>query len=236
MAFFAILRKSASSLALTASRLARANKNNQSAVFSASSHLNWKLTLGSFVPDFDFSSATETKKCSSNYESLLEAFDSEIKRDRVEETPSEFTFKIEDDNGEVSVVLTKEFQGELVEVSSGIEYVYDERFMNYPCFSVIISKQGGLALEFYCSYLDDAISIIDVTVGTKENLDEGCHLDLDFKNLDVDLQKALLKYLEIRGIEPSIFDFMCKCIINKYTQRNLTEMKKIMKNFIEGFG
>ncbi|KAK2637381.1 hypothetical protein Ddye_032173 [Dipteronia dyeriana] len=82
----------------------------------------------------------------------------------VEETPNEFTCKMEDDNGYVSVLFTKEFQGELV-------YVYDdridERFTDYPSFTLTISKHGGLALEFDCSYLDDAVSIIYVTVGTK---------------------------------------------------------------------
>ncbi|KAK4836092.1 hypothetical protein QYF36_018435 [Acer negundo] len=79
MAFSAIFRKSAYSLVPTASRLARANKNFCSAVFYTSSHLNRKPSLGSFVPGFEFSSATETKNCSFN-ESLLQAIESEFKR------------------------------------------------------------------------------------------------------------------------------------------------------------
>ncbi|TXG49851.1 hypothetical protein EZV62_025726 [Acer yangbiense] len=137
MAFSAILRKSASSLVPTATQLARANINFYSAVFSASSHLNRKPTLCSFVPDFDFSLATETKKCSSN-ESLLQAIDSEFKR----------------------------------------------------------------------------IGHTDLDVDENENL-----------------KKAFEKYLEVRGIKPSNIEFIFKCISNKYTQINLTVLKKI-KSFI----
>ncbi|TXG49853.1 hypothetical protein EZV62_025728 [Acer yangbiense] len=126
MAFCAILRKSASSLALTASRHARANINCFSAVFTASRHLNWKPTLGSFVPDFEFSSATDTKNYSSN-ESLHQAIDLEIKHidHHVEETQSEFTFKLNrgfEEDGSVNVELTKEFQDDGYYQDSGHDY------------------------------------------------------------------------------------------------------------------
>ncbi|TXG49847.1 hypothetical protein EZV62_025722 [Acer yangbiense] len=178
MAFSAILRKSASSLVPTESRLARANRNLYTAVFSASSHLNQKPSLGSFVPDFEFSSATETKKCSSN-ESLLQSIESELKRiGHVEETPSEFTFELNRDfnkDGRANAIMTKKFKGELVKVSS--------------------------------SYLSQS-------------------------DLDENLKKAFQKYLEVRGIKPSIIEYSFKCIRNKYTQINLMVLKKI-KNFIE---
>ncbi|KAK1571199.1 hypothetical protein Q3G72_013249 [Acer saccharum] len=231
MAFCAILCKSASSLALTASRLTQANRNYHSAVFSASSHLNRKPTLGSFVPDFDFSSAAETKKCSSN-ESLLQAIDSEFKRiGHVEESPSEFTFELNRDFnkwGRSYVVLTKKFQGELVQVCSG--YFYVPHF-DFEDFTVTISKHGGSLLHFDCSYTPDGISIWHITVH-----DGGQYLELlKKKNLELDLdenlKKAFQKYLEVRGIKPSGIEFIFKCISNKYTQINLTVLKKI-KNFI----
>ncbi|KAK2635344.1 hypothetical protein Ddye_030136 [Dipteronia dyeriana] len=235
MAFSAILRKSASSLGPTASRLTRANRNFYSAVFSASSHLNRKPSLGSFVPNFEFSSASETKNCSSN-ESLLQAIESELKRiGHVEETPSEFTFELNRDfnkGGRAYVVLTKEFQGELVQIFSG--YMYFPH-IDFEDFTVTISKHGGSSLDFNCSYTPDGISISDITVD-HGNRYFGLYLDVDESDLDVDenekLKKAFQKYLEVRGIKPSYIEFIFKCISNKYTQINLTVLKKI-KNFIE---
>ncbi|KAK1571422.1 hypothetical protein Q3G72_016731 [Acer saccharum] len=233
MAFSAILRKSASSLALTASRHAQANRNYFSAVFTASSHLNWKPTLGSFVPDFEFSSATETKNYSSN-ESLLQAIDSEIKRidHHVEETPSEFTVKLKKDfnKGRIRLKLTKEFEGELVEVFPGdIDMYYSHQSFKHTYFTVCISKHGGLRLQLDCSYTPDGILISDIRV-FERYLYHQCYRDIEL-DLDDNIKKAFQKFLEVRGIKPSIVDFMYKCINKKDTQRKLEVLKKI-KNFI----
>ncbi|TXG49852.1 hypothetical protein EZV62_025727 [Acer yangbiense] len=174
MAFCAILRKSASSLALTASRHTGANRNYFSAVFTGSSgHLNRKSTLGSFVPDFDFSSATETKKCSSINESLLQAIDSKIKcandYDHVEETPNEFTMKF-GDSDPIDIVLTREYQDELVEVSSPVHDYRENPVMDWYRRSLYVDiSMGGFSLEFecYCTS-DNAISIQKISILSSE--------------------------------------------------------------------
>ncbi|TXG49856.1 hypothetical protein EZV62_025731 [Acer yangbiense] len=128
-------------------------------------------TLGSFVPDFEFSSTAETKKCSSN-ESLLQAIDLELKRiGHVEETPSEFTFELNRDfnkGGRAYVELTKEFQGELVQVASGQIFVPQSHRFEFRDFTITISKHGGSHLgshlHFDCSYTPDGISILHITV------------------------------------------------------------------------
>ncbi|KAK3231423.1 hypothetical protein Dsin_003304 [Dipteronia sinensis] len=175
MAFCAILRKSASSLALTASRHAGANRNYFSAVFTASScHLNRKSTLGSFVPDFDFSSATETKECSSINESLLQAIDSKIKcaddHDLVEETPNEFTMKI-GDSDPMYIVLTREYQDELVEVSSHVEDYLEKTAKGWYTRSLYVNiSKGGFSLEFECDCTsDNAISIQKISILSSVN-------------------------------------------------------------------
>ncbi|KAK1572053.1 hypothetical protein Q3G72_026931 [Acer saccharum] len=245
MAFSAILRKSASSLALTASRLTKANRNYHSAVSSASSHLNRKPTLGSFVPDFEFSSATETKKCSSNIESLLQlAIDSEIMflddHDSVEEPPSEFTLKIEDTHrnehttkydvvlareywGELHttkyhVVLTREYRGELVEISSHIsDHLIGKDGMSLD-LHVTIKNHGGSSLKFGCRGTSDAISIWKMNIinseilkdSTEFSTDEQFQIRVICNDIDENLNEAFLEYLEIRGIKPSIVDFLIK--------------------------
>ncbi|TXG49850.1 hypothetical protein EZV62_025725 [Acer yangbiense] len=219
MAFYAILRKLASSLALTASRLAKANRNYHSAVSSASSHLNRKPTLGSFVPDFEFSSATETKKCSSNIESLLQlAIDSEIKflddHDSVEKPQSEFTLKIEDSAPEHHVVLTREYRGELVEVSGYIRDFTIGKYREELC--VTISNNSESSLKFDCFSTSDAISIWRMGIINSENSKDYWPLydgdDVaEFDDTNENMKKAFFEYLEIRGIKPSIVDFMIKC-------------------------
>ncbi|KAK4835461.1 hypothetical protein QYF36_010054 [Acer negundo] len=215
-------------------------------------------TLGSFVPDFEFSSAAGTKKCSSN-ESLLQAIDSELKRiGHVEETPSEFSFELNRDfnkGGRAYVELTKEFQGELVRLASGYIFGPQSQRFEFEDFTVTISKHGGSRcgsrLQFDCSYTLDGISISNITVvdggqylefeldmdeNENENVDGDQYLELELdedENVDENknLKKALQKYLEVRGIKPSNIEFIFKCISNKYTQINLTVLKK-MKNFI----
>lgn len=78
MAFSSFIRKSASSLAPMATRFIRVSKSYHPVIFATSNNLCQKLTLSPFVPQLYFSSATETKKPSSD-ESLLRVIDSEIK-------------------------------------------------------------------------------------------------------------------------------------------------------------
>ncbi|KAK1572535.1 hypothetical protein Q3G72_034207 [Acer saccharum] len=195
MAFCAILRKSASSLAL------------------ASSHLNRKPTLGSFVPDFEFSSATETKKCSSNIESLLQlAINSEINAP------------------EHHVVLTREYRGELVEVLGYIRsYTTGE---DRTDLFVTISNNGESFLKFQCFCTSDSISIRRIgIINSKYLKDDWPYNDgddvVEFDNMDEssymdeNLKKAFFEYLEIRGIKPSIVDFMIKCYRHKKAIKNV---------------
>ncbi|TXG49917.1 hypothetical protein EZV62_025792 [Acer yangbiense] len=171
------------------------------------------------------SSATETEKCSSN-ESLLQAIDSEFKRIvHVEGTPSQFTFELNRDfnkGGRASIVLTKEFQGELVRVVSG--YFYVPHF-DFEDLTVTISKHRGSSLHFNCSYTPDEISISDITVHDR---DQNLEIDLDVDENE-NKKKVFQKYLEVRGIKPSNIGFIFKCISNNYIK--LIVLKKI-KNFI----
>ncbi|KAK1570514.1 hypothetical protein Q3G72_002966 [Acer saccharum] len=143
------------------------------------------------------SSATETEKCSSN-ESLLQAIDSEFKRIvHVEETPNQFTFELNRDfnkGGRASIELTKEFQGELVQVVSG--YFYDLHF-DLKDLTVTISKHRGSSLTFNCYYTPDEISISDITVHDRHQYLE-IDLDVD-ENVDKNenLKKVFQKYLEV---------------------------------------
>ncbi|TXG49840.1 hypothetical protein EZV62_025715 [Acer yangbiense] len=345
MAFSAILRKSAYSLVPTASRLARANRNFYSSVFSTSSHLNRKPSLGSFVPGFEFSSATETKNCSSN-ESLLQAIESEFKRIghvrqyfiavsvvvimlllRVNSSPSSPT------HSTVNLCKLRRRLSDSSSVSSFTEIVINllllcrldpdppfgsgsqpsslPSFIVDPVLSLLLRRRSEwfiidlvIKLLLHRRRLDvlyrrpNNLSELTVTpalllhrrrmdtlspeksggagflrpillrhrLPTVDNTVEETPSEFTFKlnrdfnkggranakltkkfkgelvevysiyinqsDLDENMKKAFQKYLEIRGIKPSMVEFLQKGIRNKYNQINLTVLKKI-KNFIE---
>ncbi|KAK1572252.1 hypothetical protein Q3G72_029705 [Acer saccharum] len=257
MAFTAILRKSASSLAPLASRLARFNRSHHSAIFTASSHLSRKSTTStstSFVPILRFSSAVEAKKSSSD-ESLVQVLESEIKcvvetddQNRVEEAPSGFPFKIEDIPGQQTVILTREYQGDHVKVEVGMPDLVtgeqpeadnddddDSEKPNQASLPLVvtITKNCGTSLQFDCTGYPDAISIDNLSVRKSETSeDELPYEGPDFHDLDENLKKAFHKYLEIRGIKPATTNFLFEFMLNKDT-REYTLWLKNIKNFIE---
>lgn len=55
---------------------------------------------------------------------------------------------------------------------------------------------------------------------------------LFFSDLDENLQKAFLKYLEVRGVNPSLTNFLHEYMISKESKEYL-EWLKNLKNFIE---
>ncbi|KAH7548158.1 hypothetical protein ACOSP7_032491 [Xanthoceras sorbifolium] len=257
MAFTAILRKSASSLAPLASRLARVNRNHNSAIFTASNHLSRKpTTSSSFVPNFRFSSATEATKSSSD-ESLIRVIDSEIEcavetddQNRVEETPSGFPFKVEDIPGQQTIILTREYQGELIKVEVGMPDLVtgdqpeavdddnDDDELEKPNQTsiplvVTVAKNSGTTLEFSCTGYPDAISIDNLAIRKSENPEDQMPYEgPEFHDLDENLKKAFHRYLEIRGIKPATTNFLFEYMLNKDSREYVLWLKNV-KNFIK---
>ncbi|KAL5733152.1 hypothetical protein ACOSQ2_032844 [Xanthoceras sorbifolium] len=179
MAFTAILRRSASSLATLASRLTGVNINYHSVIFrTTSSHLYRKPALKYFVPAFDFSSTTEIKNLTLD-ELLPQIVDLKCKfadHDNVSDILSDFPFKIEDNlDGYYNILLTREYNSEFVKVF------------------------GHTSIMWY----------------------------------DENLKKTIHKYLEIRGIKPSMVEFLLGPYpTNKAKKKMLMNLKKI-KNSLE---
>ncbi|KAJ4719953.1 Mitochondrial glycoprotein [Melia azedarach] len=253
MVFSSIFRKSASSLSSLASRLTRVNRNYRSAVFTASNYLHQKPNLSTFLPNHYFSSATEVRKPSSD-ESLLRVIDSEVNcaeetddHNRMEETPTGFPFKIEDNPGQQTIILTREYQGELVKVDVHMpdlvtgetpEAVDDDDDMEKPNQSsiplvVTVTKNSGTSLEFGCVAYADEIAIDSLAVRKPNNSeDQIAYEGPDFHDLDENLKKAFHKYLEIRGIKPSATNFLFEYMLNKDSREYLRWLKNL-KNFVE---
>ncbi|KAH7548155.1 hypothetical protein JRO89_XS14G0074700 [Xanthoceras sorbifolium] len=237
MAIIAILRRSASSLAPLASRLAGVNINYHSAVFgTALSHLNRKQTMKYVVPAFDFSSAIEIQNLTLD-ELLPQIIDLELKfadHDSVSEIPSDFPFKIKDSCGNKYVVLTREYNSELVEAVGCITP------RNDVYFNVFISKYGGHGPSLYsrCEGTLDKIKICRMEIIDLENLKDSSDSESEddsdelLERYEENLKKAFLTKLEIRGIKSSTLEFLLDYKINKAKINKLMKLKKI-KNSIE---
>ncbi|KAK1556955.1 hypothetical protein Q3G72_015168 [Acer saccharum] len=259
MALAAILRKSAPSLA----RLARVNRSNHSAIFITSSH----LSSTSFVPIFQFSSAVETKKKPSYDESLMQVIDSEIKcaveqtdgSNRPEWVPSGFPFKVEDIPGQPTVILTREYQDELMKVEVCMTYLdpdeppegdhidqenkVGQRSPTIFPITITVTKNSGRSLEFICTGRPNTyyphtgypykLSIDGLLFRKSETSKDEMPYGPDFHVLEDNFRKAFHRYLEIRGIEPETMNRLFELMLNKDRSEYLLWLKNIKNFFIE---
>ncbi|KAH7548154.1 hypothetical protein JRO89_XS14G0074500 [Xanthoceras sorbifolium] len=237
MAFTAILRRSASSLATLASRLTGVNINYHSVIFrTTSSHLYRKPALKYFVPAFDFSSTTEIKNLTLD-ELLPQIVDLKCKfadHDNVSDILSDFPFKIEDNlDGYYNILLTREYNNEFVKVFGHTSIMFID-------LHVTISKYGGHgpSLNIRCDGYVDKIIISSMVIIDSENLKDSTKSE-DVNNAilgwwyDENLKKTIHKYLEIRGIKPSMVEFLLGPYpTNKAKKKMLMNLKKI-KNSLE---
>ncbi|EOA21389.1 hypothetical protein CARUB_v10001756mg [Capsella rubella] len=179
--------------------------------------------------------------------------------DRVEEVPSGFPFKMEDKPGGKIVTLTREYEGESVKVEVHMtnlvtgdkeddedddeeaENEEDEdedkpekpKQSNVPLL-VTLSKKTGPSLEFRCTAFPDRIAIKDmwVTFPDDPSKDEIAYEGPSFRVLDEKLRKAFHRYIEIRGIKPSMINFLHEYMINKDSREHLLWLKTL-KNFVK---
>ncbi|CAN8298328.1 unnamed protein product [Cochlearia groenlandica] len=181
--------------------------------------------------------------------------------DRVEETPSGFPFKMEDKPGTKTVVLSREFKGESVKVEvhmtnlvtgskeddeeddeddeeSDEEEEHEDKpekpkQSNVPLL-VTLSKKTGPSLEFRCTAFPDRIVIKDmwVTFPDDPSMDELAYEGPSFRVLDEKLRKAFHRYIEIRGINPSMINFLHEYMINKDSKEHLLWLRTL-KNFVK---
>ncbi|XP_026415989.1 uncharacterized protein At2g39795, mitochondrial-like [Papaver somniferum] len=136
---------------------------------------------------------------------------------RVGEAPSEFPFKIVDNDGAETITLTRNYQGEEIKVTlfkhdlsgdyeEGDEEDQDDQEAN----------QGGKEVEEEAG--SQPVDMV-VTV-TKKN-----------RSLDAELQETFHTYLEVRGIKPSIANFLHDYMVKK-EHKEYTAWLKNLKNFI----
>uniref|UniRef100_A0A803N517 Mitochondrial glycoprotein n=1 Tax=Chenopodium quinoa TaxID=63459 RepID=A0A803N517_CHEQI len=237
MAFSAILRRSANKAAPLASRLIGAQRNFQSpaVVFSAVKRASLSpqfLRSAACYPTRHFSSSVATKSSSSNNK-LLDVLQSEIsvveeseEHDKTVEVPKGFPFEIEDNVGEQTVTLTRQYEGETISVEVSMPSLSSVPLL------VTVTKKDGSSLEFDCTAYPDEISINSLSLKNPETEDQLAYEGPDFLDLDENLQKAFHKYLEIRGIKPSTTNFLHEYMIEKDNKEYLRWLKDV-KKFVE---
>nr|GEV49915.1 putative glycoprotein family protein [Tanacetum cinerariifolium] len=212
---------------------------------------NNKSCLVPCVCKYCYSASTALKKTSAD-EALLKVIDSEIQCsvesfEEGEDIPEGFPFKLEDNPGQQTVSLTREYQGETIHVevepsslTTGQEDDDDDADGDSDKDSqsslpmvVKVSKTGGPCLEFgVTAYADeiviDSLSVKDPDISEDQLPYEGPRFD----ELDENLQKAFHKYLEIRGIKPSATNFLHEYMVNK-EHKEYTNWLKNLKKFVE---
>ncbi|KAI4299518.1 hypothetical protein L6164_032970 [Bauhinia variegata] len=258
MAFNSILRKSTSSLRPLVGQFLKKQRNYHSVLFTAISHnqvtLSWKpsFPLNPFFPSFDFSS--KAAKNPSSDEMLIKVIESEIEcaeetedHNGVEEIPSGFPFEIRDSPGQQTILLERTYRDEEIKVEVQMpDLVTGENdddldqddvskggTQSSIPLVVSVAKKGGSFLEFSCVAYPDEITIDSLAIKKPDNSeDQIAYEGPDFKDLDENLQKSLLKYLEVRGIKPSTTNFLHEYMINKDNKEYLFWLKKV-RRFIE---
>ncbi|XP_057979911.1 uncharacterized protein At2g39795, mitochondrial-like [Malania oleifera] len=240
-----LLRRAASCGTPVALRFLSSQRNRRAALSTAVNH----CCSSTFFPAPRYFSSNKP----SSGDTLLRVLDSEIKcaeesddHDRIEEIPGGFPFEIQDNPGQQTISLSREYQGEVIKVEVHMPDLVtgeeenenddddDEKGSQSSIPLVVnVSKKDGLCLEFGCTAFPDEISIDSLSVKNPESSeDQIAYEGPDFSDLDENLQKAFHKYLEIRGIKPSTTNFLHEYMVNKDSREYLMWLKNL-KKFIE---
>ncbi|XP_008796210.1 uncharacterized protein At2g39795, mitochondrial-like [Phoenix dactylifera] len=165
------------------------------------------------------------------------------------ELPDGFPFEIIDNPGNQTVILKREFAGENIQVTvfmnldaegdlgendeDGSEDDNNESSFQ-PTISVVVSieKGEGPFLEFSCNLNADELEIESMALKKHDAPDDqGAYQGPEFSDLDENLQKALHKYLAVRGIKGSLFDFLHEYMMSKDEKEYLAWLKNL-KEFV----
>ncbi|KAM3218669.1 hypothetical protein P3L10_023200 [Capsicum annuum] len=196
-------------------------------------------------------------KWPSSDESLIKVIQSEILcaestdgQDEVEEAaPEDFPFKIEDHPEQQTITLTREYQGESIDVEVHMPDLVtggedendgnaedDRESGNQSQIPLVVrvSKKNGLSLKLVSQLKlmrwqlkvcqSKILKLLRIRLLMKDLISR--------EDLDENLQKAFHKYLEIRGFKPSTTNFLHEYMINKDPRKYVMWLENL-KKFIE---
>lgn len=171
------------------------------------------------------------------------------------EIPEKFPFEIIDNPGDQSIILKREFMGETIKATVFSDFEEtpedyedeeeedeeeegdedDEEEGGRQSLSVVVTVQKGEGpfLEFICNFNEEGY-VIDSLMMRKEGsqgVEENAYQGPEFADLDEGLQESLRRYLEVRGIRHSLYNFLTEYMMNKEEREYLGWLKN-MKSFM----
>lgn len=162
--------------------------------------------------------------------------------------PDDFPFEIIDNPGDQTITLQREIAGETIKAAIYTNFDTEEdlddeddksdkdeeSFKPAIQMVVTIQKPEGPILEFDCNFNDDELAIENMRVLNRDNPDaENVYEGPRFPVLDESLQKALHRYLEVRGFKHSLHDWLYEYMMRKDEKEYVVWLKN-MKEFIGG--
>ncbi|CAA0400119.1 putative mitochondrial glycoprotein [Arabidopsis thaliana] len=266
MALSTVFRRASSTVATLAFRAGRSPVSFRSGAVSAERLIrgSHQIRRGS-VSSFSFSSFSTESAISKTTadENLVSVIESEIEcavaeeaphdTDFLEDKPEGFPFEIIDNSGERTVLLTRKFEDETIQVEVDSVASYDDEDEEEEAepnneeddedqessgkvrvpMVVSVQKGDGVCLEFGVSAYPDEIVIDSLSIKQPQGSDNDLAYEgPDFDDLDENLQKAFHRYLEIRGIKPSFTTFLADYVANKDSREYLQWLKDL-KSFVE---
>ncbi|KAK2972301.1 hypothetical protein RJ640_014359 [Escallonia rubra] len=263
MALYSVLRRTSSSLIPLAYRTIGSARTLRGATSTLRSIEN-----GNFFHHHPRSISTATGEKRGSDEILTRIIDSEIKcalesgvhdcsfdlmdeegavwakLDWSIEPPDGFPFKIQNNAGERTIVLTREYGDDMIKVEadmprSGAEEDSDdestdgdgnhERDTESSIPLIVSVSRKEFSLQFGARASPDNISIHSLSIKEHESSEARLVYEPEFLELDDDLQKAFHEYLEIRGLNPSTANFLLKCMISKDSSEYVQWLKNLKK-------
>ncbi|WOG93732.1 hypothetical protein DCAR_0313019 [Daucus carota subsp. sativus] len=153
------------------------------------------------------------------------------------ETDGNNSDKEEDYPGSSSIVLSQEYEGELVEVTVENPTIFGEsRYYGYnerkSCsfsmdLTVVVSSINSQSkkVELKCGARPNGITVY----AAKDPQDGDCNAGVHMSEFNENLKVEFGKYLEARGIKLSTIDFLYKYMLDKANKERLRILENILK-------
>lgn len=152
------------------------------------------------------------------------------------DVPTGFPFKVEDNAGRRTIVLTKESEGENIRIevdmpSKGGAHDDDMREIQTSIPALVtVSKSDGSCLEFGARCLPDGFSVLHLSLKKSGNSEKGlAYTGPNFLKLNEYLRNTFEKYLERRGLTSAMANFLHEYMMCKDTEEYLRWLRTLKK-------
>ncbi|PKU81539.1 Uncharacterized protein MA16_Dca007646 [Dendrobium catenatum] len=160
--------------------------------------------------------------------------------------PKEFPFEIIDSHGDQTITLKREYNNESIQVTvymnldierddrqdENVDHQEGSEVQPNISLHITVDKGQGFILEFGCKLNSNELEIESMASRSDHFDTQGAYQGPVFSDLDENLQKALHKYLEVRGIKSSsLHSFLYEYMINK-DEREYLKWLKNLKEFL----